>query len=242
VKNIPIVNSVQGFLNELEEHGFIGEVSMFRGHLKWSWPLVPSIGRLYKRPQADGCYEDWYSFEDQLMLEFKRNSRLWLQREPRDEAEWLVIAQHYGLPTRLLDWTTNPLKALLFAVDDKKDQSDGAVWALTSSGSHEYGVDMKSDSIQLFPPPSLDPRVVAQESYFALFPYPKGDVPIPALRRADCPTGDVWGLLKLRIPRDKKNEIRFYLRKLGITYGSLFPGLEGVAGDIVRRQHGADLS
>ncbi|MES2205614.1 MAG: FRG domain-containing protein [Pseudomonadota bacterium] len=46
--------------------------------------------------------------------------------------EKLVDAQHYGLPTRLLDWTSSPLKALYFSVDNHKlDDMDGVIYGLT---------------------------------------------------------------------------------------------------------------
>jgi FRG domain len=101
--------------------------TMFRGQPK-NWPLIPTIARLHKYV---GGFDNWQVFHDHVLERFRRYGRPHLNQPPRTEIEWLVHAQHHGLPTRLLDWTTNPLKALFFGVDDPyHDRYDGVFWKL----------------------------------------------------------------------------------------------------------------
>ncbi|WP_454715087.1 FRG domain-containing protein [Caulobacter segnis] len=84
---------------------------VFRGHGDKAWKLRPKIGR------ADVLGVEWDpSAEIGLFEEFCRRARQFDPGVGFSSWDWLALAQHYGLPTRLLDWTQNPLVAAFFAV------------------------------------------------------------------------------------------------------------------------------
>lgn len=77
-----------------------------------------------------GAY--WRSVCDEvsLVLSFRAMAPGLLPDQPADEWEWYYLMQHYGLPTRLLDWTENPLAALYFALDRADATTDPCIWVL----------------------------------------------------------------------------------------------------------------
>lgn len=96
-------------------------LSMYRGVSNSEYELEPGIARYRKRglTEADILVREAY-----MLLEFRNKASQF--KEIKNITELAILAQHYGLPTRLLDWTHNPLVALFFAV--KNNNKDGAVY------------------------------------------------------------------------------------------------------------------
>jgi FRG domain len=108
----------------------------YRGCGKSAYPLLPSLYR-HERLKAPDELAD---LERQLMTRFRQRSIPYHSRSLTDDWDTLFFMQHYGVPTRLLDWTENPLIALHFALlgaiktptkaGKLAFRADAAVWAL----------------------------------------------------------------------------------------------------------------
>ncbi len=94
----------------------------FRGHGNFEWDLTPSALR-YKRRKHRGKALD-------LFREFRKyaSSDLQSHSPTSEKITWMMHAQHYGVPTRLLDWTEKPAVALYFACTEL--QADGAIYLM----------------------------------------------------------------------------------------------------------------
>jgi hypothetical protein len=110
----------------------------YRGHADGSWVLEPKIQRGF-----EGTEEELFRKERKLTNEFQTKASVISGEKPplNDYGAWLTLMQHYGLPTRLMDWSRSPLVALYFAVsDEKKMDTDACIWVLEP---HKLNESMK---------------------------------------------------------------------------------------------------
>src|SRR5262249_1849147 len=99
----------------------------YRGHSKSEFKLIPSIGRT----QTYAGHQKVLSLEDEAQILHRFRRRAFPYDPGVAKAGYaLFLARHYGLPTRLLDWTANPLLGLYFAAFEHTD-AEGTLWAFT---------------------------------------------------------------------------------------------------------------
>lgn len=219
-----LVRSVRDLLEILDVEGERNRV--YRGHRDWRWHLLSSLHRVFAQSDAEpGTIRE---FQQRLMDEFRRRVARWRweDRPPQSEWEWLFLAQHSGLPTRLLDWSENPLVALYFAVRDPGASKDDAVIYCYQHASEAITLDLLSkssdgDRIELVRPPFFNEQMYAQRSVFTVEPYSVKDT-----------SNNSGGLSHWYISHKCVARIRSELKELGISEATLFPGLRTLAEEL----------
>lgn len=214
----------------------------YRGQSVAEWRLEPGIYRYHSRPS-----------ETTLLKKFKQSAAMLIDMHPNNSFEWLFLMQHYGVPTRLLDWSESPLTALYFAVsEDNHADKDGALWSLKptelnknanifgdedffipsfeDTELHSYSVDRLNQEkrVKLLPLATIatrnNPRIQAQLGVFTI--HHLDDSPLENI-------GDKSHVKKYVIPKESKKAILNELKLLGISKFQLFPELSSV-GDILK--------
>ncbi len=196
-------------------------IILYRGQSD-KYPLLPSAVR-------DNPKQDTSDVEKTMLVELKRRSQLKITTTFRDNWDWLVYAQHYGMKTRLLDWTSNPLVALWFACSNEyKMTVDSYVYIFIADNS--YLIDRKTSPFDVSKTRILRPalnneRIIAQAGWFTAHKYSaktKGFVPLET-------NNDLkHNILEVRIPAKLKKVILKRLSIFGVNYQTLFPDISGI--------------
>jgi type I restriction enzyme M protein len=200
---------------------------VFRGHSDEAYDLKPAVGRGGHTSKTD------VNYEQSLFQIFKREAGMYLNPEPSSIWEWLAVAQHHGLPTRLLDWSHNPLVALYFAASANLDKN-GELFALQAPTKASESV-MSASPFEIakpvkYYPNIVSPRIRAQEGLFIACS--EIGTPLDQYLRSG------WTIQRMVVPSAAKVRIRYELYRLGVHESSLFPDIDGLAARI-RWQHSA---
>lgn len=210
------ITSIESFLEHLYDYP---ETYFYRGHASTEFKLLPFIGRNYVKGQEKALLQ----YEREIFEDFKRKYSMFTDVRPKNDMEFLFLAQHYGLPTRLLDWTYNPLIALYFACCSHPEK-DGVVYQ-SYPFSHKVFQPEIDDIFGFgeytFLIPNLtDVRYKNQNGLFVLYPEP-------------------WKenfnhiSIQFIIPALAKNNIINKLSKIGINQSFIMPSLDSLCKDIV---------
>lgn len=202
-----------------------------RGHANQSWTLVSSAHRRHP------------VLESQMANHFRIQAPSVSDRCPShtDYAAWLPFMRHYGVPTRLLDWTESVSVAAFFAINEEPS-NDAAIWFLDPGALNKrtigdqipflgatdleplvQGAFQSGDVVDLVLAalaPRVEPRMAAQLGAFTIHASPE-------------PLEEIEGceefLARVTIPKTARDRFRCELSLLGLRLSTLFPDLHHLA-------------
>lgn len=240
---------------------------IYRGHSDENYKLIPGVLRYEVINDGKSLRSCFSTFEFDILNDFIAESNRFVNSiDSNDYKGWLEIAQHYGVPTRLLDFTENPLISLYFACVHNLDK-DGVVWLINEYAfnqiiANNYGPMLIKDLMfiinsiitneilmpqgiskyeypLIYKPYYREERMNLQSSLFMLWGHNQRELEelMPKnYMNLDSIPNPESIMGKIKIPREEKQNILAQLNMMGINEKSIYPGLDGI-GKYIRKKY-----
>ena len=213
----------------------------FRGHADISWRLAPSALRYASEKQRAEAIG--------LISEFKRVGEIKLPRPPQwhEDLKWVQLAQHYGVPTRLLDWTESPAVALHFAC--LSAETDGVVFLMNPIDLNRASFPLKPRVFDVQRDADIISRYLVEgarkgKSLRTLAVSPVWNSERLMMQKGaftlhgtefDLDDRQAPSLVAIPILRESKPQLQKGLERIGIDEMTMFPELEHACSFLKRR-------
>ena len=189
-------------------------------------PLLPKVAR-------ESQLQDLSAREKSMLREFERRIQAFGYHNIKSDWELMSLAQHYGLPTRMLDWSRSALASMWFACRRPQDgfQGDPVVWCLPLDeedflNASPKGSPFSVGKTKFFEPAHVSNRISAQDGLFSVHRFSKTSGKFVAL---DSNPDYFSRLVKIVIPAQTCDRNIVKLATLGAHAASLFPDIYGLA-------------
>lgn len=224
------INDKKSFLKFIDDYVDNDKKRIYRGVSNGEYKLIPSIARKYNYKDKDRTIMLNQNDENLILRLFvqKTYSLLHNHLNTFGTLDKIALAQHHGLPTRLLDWTFNPLVALYFAVEKdikEKDMPYSKIYILDEDINDKIYIGKETASfedlknikkVEYFYPSYVHQRIINQNGLFTIHPYRWTEFEHDSLR-------------EIKINAKFRRELRTLLHRMGINEMTMFPDLDGIS-------------
>ena len=225
-RKIMALGSIANFIREINKNELApNNIRFFRGQESINWKLLPSLYR--NRNFVNNEIQIYHEIISKCPDDFNNC---------HSDFEKMVKMQHYGIPTRLLDITTNVIAALFFACNSSSQKGNAVVYSFDVPISKVYYFDsqdvkskisiecpnksLSNSKVLCIIPKLSNPRIIRQNGAF--FFYGNEDVDLTT----------IFSTHKYELSKTHKKQMREQLRNMGINSSQFFPEMECVSQDI----------